>query len=681
MTPLLVHLVFHPDSTDARELAVAIHRALHDDPALPGLRVPTVVLPEDGTGLPPARHDLDEAEHSLVVVFADSDMVLEPAEVPPGRQAWPAFVGDLAERCRDGRHQFLPIQLSESAWPLDRRLEGTSFVKAHAQPWGQRTAWTERRVVIALCRFLMGLEQGPRVPLKVFVSHTKLDIDKKPRVFNAVVEHLNATQPVEAWVDSARIDGGSEFAEEISRGVRDSALLVLATTRYGGRPWCRREVLLAKEHQRPFVVVDALAGLDTRSFPYLGNAPVLSYRNAGAQRAIDLLLKETLRFLHVSKVLAGQKRPEDLVFSSPPELASLVRLPPQSSVLYPDPPLGDEELEVLGPLGHRVETPLQRAGKDKKLSQWTVAVSVSESDDPERYGVLREHLDSALLEVSRHLLVRGAGLAYGGHLGSEGYTVALCDLIRAHQSLSTLPPVERIRNYVGWPLPYDTLPKEKRAKLQNLATFIRTQRPPGVEALEPGTFVAEPVFFAATSPVRRYAWARGMTAMRERQVAEVHARVVIGGKVGPTMTARPDGGREKAWYSGRIPGVLEEALLTVRAARPLYVCGAFGGACAVLVELLEGRPRQEFTWDYQKQAPHAEEMRRIYEQQGVAWWDYPDMTAFLRETGVEGLSRANGLSVAENLELFRTRDLDRIVELLLLGMSRVWESTPPPAAR
>ena len=50
--PLLIHLMFHPASAQARALATKLHAALNNDPALPGLRVPTVLLAEDGTNLP-----------------------------------------------------------------------------------------------------------------------------------------------------------------------------------------------------------------------------------------------------------------------------------------------------------------------------------------------------------------------------------------------------------------------------------------------------------------------------------------------------------------------------------------------------------------------------------------------------------------------------------------------------
>src|SRR5882724_8981334 len=118
-----------------------------------------------------------------------------------------------------------------------------------------------------------------------------------------------------------------------------------------------------------------------------------------------------------------------------------------------------------------------------------------------------------------------------------------------------------------------------------------------------------------------------------------------------------DGGKKVAWYSGRIPGVIEEIMLTLQAGKPLYLCGAFGGAAALAIELLEGRVPQEFTWDYQKQAPHAEAMRGLYAQHGIEWLDYPQMAKIFADAGVAGLSRANHLSDDENRELFRCRDV------------------------
>ena len=183
--------------------------------------------------------------------------------------------------------------------------------------------------------------------------------------------------------------------------------------------------------------------------------------------------------------------------------------------------------------------------------------------------------------------------------------------------MTRLPPAERIVNDVGWPLPLDTLPVATRARYQLVAKFRRIPRPEGSRTLEPQTFVEEPAFFPADSPARRYAWARGMTAMREAQAASAQARVVLGGKTGP----------EPKWDSGRIPGVIEEAWVSLKAGQPLYVIGAFGGAARVVVDLLEGRPEKSSPGTISGAAPHAEGMRALYDERGPVWEDYPSMAA------------------------------------------------------
>ncbi|HYI95120.1 MAG TPA: TIR domain-containing protein [Bryobacteraceae bacterium] len=669
-TPLLVHLLFHPTSAAARSLAAQLNRALNDDPAVPGLRVPTVFAAEDGSCLPPVLHDIEEAERSVVVVLADDYMAVEP-EIPPGRKTWASFIGDIWEGLQGSPHRFIPIQLSEHAWPLDSRLRETSFLRALQQTDESRTAWTARALIVELCRYLAGEQRGERLPLRLFLSHAKQDVSAPPQVFTAIVEHLQATQPVKAWIDSADIEGGSRFSQEIEKGVFDSALLVLATRNYGTRPWCRKEVLLAKRHQRPFVVIEALEGLDPRSFPYAGNVPRLRWSDGCAERAVDLVLKESLRHLHVRLLLNRQKREGDTILTAPPELATVTRLPRNSAVLYPDPPLGDEEIDELVPLGLLLETPLQRAADGRPLRKVPIAISISESGDSERYGVTSAHLEAALYEISRQLLVRGACLEYGGHLGAEGYTTALFDMANEYSAASGLPPAERIVNDVGWPLPLLTLPVATRARYQHVAKFRRIARPEGVASLEPETFVEEPTFFPPDSPVRRYAWARGMTAMREAQAKTARARVLLGGKVGPTLTMTTDGRRETRWYSGRIPGVVEEALVSLKAGQALYLMGAFGGAARLVIDLLEGRRRDEFTWEFQKAAPHAAEMRRLYDQHGPQWESYEEMTSRFSSAGVSELARQNGLSVDQNRELFHCRDVVRLVELLLEGLSKL----------
>jgi hypothetical protein len=246
-----------------------------------------------------------------------------------------------------------------------------------------------------------------------------------------MIEALKADQPIDAWVDAGDIPTGSPFARAIEQGVQGSSLLVVLTDAYAAREWCREEILLAKEHQRPVVVVDAVLGCEARSFPYLGNVPRIRW-NGDPQAGIDLLLRETLRHLHVAALLDDECQPNDVVFARPPELATLVGQPAGTTVLYPDPPVGLGEQRRLARSGVAFTTPLQRLGAGRVLTGRTVALSMSESSDLAACGMDTLHLDACMTEVSRHLLIQGATLAYGGHLGKGGYTEALFELVRSH---------------------------------------------------------------------------------------------------------------------------------------------------------------------------------------------------------------------------------------------------------
>jgi hypothetical protein len=172
-------------------------------------------------------------------------------------------------------------------------------------------------------------------------------------------------------------------------------------------------------------------------------------------------------------------------------------------------------------------------------------------------------------------------------------------------------------------------------------------------------FVTEPqTDIPVDSPMHRFAWARGLTLMRERQTAEVAARVVVGGRLGPAGEG----------YRGRMPGVLEEALLAIRAERPVYLVGAFGGCAHLVIDALERVSRQELQWDHQRAVAHSEELRTLYQERGQAWVDYDAVAAELNARGFAGLK--NGLTVDENRELAKSRSAERIVELVLHGLQQ-----------
>jgi len=634
---------------------------------VPGLRVPTVFCPTLEEGRPPSNLRFDLAERNFVVVLADDRLVIA--------DDWCGFCADTWERCQGDSARCVPIQLTENAWPLDPRLRQVNFSRAFSAAEGDiRNAFVVRRIVVELCRYLANLDEVAasvfKAPITLFLSHTKVDLNTEPRVAQQFIDSLGQGQPIDAWVDSGDIATGSKFAEAIEQGVGRTSLLAVLTDGYATREWCREEVLLAKEHQRPVVVVDALTGYEVRSFPYVGNVPRIRW-DGDPQKGVDLLLKETLRHLHAGAVLEGQKEIGDVIFTRPPELATLVGLDSKAKVLYPDPPVGAGELRRLKKTGISIATPLERLAADRLLAGRVVALSMSESTDLDTFGMDPLHLEGAMLDLSRYLLIKGATLAYGGHLGAEGYTQRLFELVRTHNSLDDVPRFERIVNHRGWPLP--RLSEADLAKLHPVAKTVELPRPAEIdESLHPD-FAAAPKFFPADkSPEHRFAWARGMSEMRAYQAdqtrSKVTARIVIGGTFGPTVKVGADGSRKEQWYASRIPGVLEEIVLSVQAGQPVFLIGAFGGVPRMVIDLLRGKDRPEATWEYQKRAPFAPEMRELYKQRGLEWFDYPDMVKFLRDKGLAGLNPL--LSEDEQNQLFEAVDPFRMVELVLAGLGR-----------
>jgi hypothetical protein len=165
------------------------------------------------------------------------------------------------------------------------------------------------------------------------------------------------------------------------------------------------------------------------------------------------------------------------------------------------------------------------------------------------------------------------------------------------------------------------------------------------------------------STTQRWAYARALTAMREKMAGAVSARIAVGGRL--------------EGHTGLLPGVLEEILIARCGAtpKPLYLLGAFGGATRLAIDLLEGRERREATteWAVSRADGHAELVGE-YRARGDSFRTPEEAAATLRTLGQRGPQKAldNGLDDEQNHELFETTDSYRIVELILLGMRTRW---------
>jgi hypothetical protein len=138
-------------------------------------------------------------------------------------------------------------------------------------------------------------------------------------------------------------------------------LIVVHTDKYSTREWCKWELIMAKKHNRPIVVVNALQDTETRSYPYMGNVPVIRWQESEIQNILHFILLEILRFEYTYRLIDSQVRQYEgghkikKILASPPELFTLIykafeKGTKDKRVIYPDPPVTQEEQDLLDEL-------------------------------------------------------------------------------------------------------------------------------------------------------------------------------------------------------------------------------------------------------------------------------------------------------------------------------------------
>jgi hypothetical protein len=146
--------------------------------------------------------------------------------------------------------------------------------------------------------------------------------------------------------------------------------------------------------------------------------------------------------------------------------------------------------------------------------------------------------------------------------------------------------------------------------------------------------------------------------MRQEMNDKISARVLLGGQV--------------TGFKGKYPGLLEEALLALRADKPLYLIGGFGGCTRAIVDTMKGGYVEVFTEAFQSREPLFAALADRYRAGGgdseISPIDYDGELKFLQSTGVSGLN--NGLTDGENETLFSSKNLPEIAYLLLKGLGQ-----------
>ena len=256
----------------------------------------------------------------------------------------------------------------------------------------------------------------------------------------------------------------------------------------------------------------------------------------------------------------------------------------------------------------------------------TVAISISESPDMSVLGLSDAHLRDAMDKLALHLLASGASLAYGGDLRPYGFTDLLFELVSRYQREASEVRIG-VTNYLAWPVHVSKKADELEAISHSLAgtgeLVCLTQ---DGRRLDPSAWSQRALY----QPTDKE-WAAGLTAMRCVMRGATQARVVLGGRVTD--------------YKGDMPGIAEEALLSLKKGQPLFLLGGFGGCTRDIAETLGLVER---------------------------WAGYrPDWPGRQEFEAFSSSDLGNGLSEEENATLARTPHIDQAIVLVLRGLHRV----------
>lgn len=262
-----------------------------------------------------------------------------------------------------------------------------------------------------------------------------------------------------------------------------------------------------------------------------------------------------------------------------------------------------------------------------------LALSASESEDLGALGLMEGHYRLALGEAARSVLILGGKLLYGGHLRPNGYTALLAFELKRYGR--TDRPLSLV---IPWSEHRAESKETLRQWRKNLGLYGK------IVALDERGETINPETgrqAEAYADIPHEVVEQSLTSMRIEVTKLATARLIIGGK--------------RRGYKGKMSGILEEAMLSIRARQPLYLAGGFGGATLDLL--------------------------RMFRPEDTRWSDGLRSVAFLPSYRAEldlveaaGKLAPNGLTDSENAALAATHRPSEIATLVSLGLGRLHHS-------
>lgn len=381
--PLAVYVIWHPNFKAGKVIANELYSTFCRDTNKPlerGLGIPVFFryLQTSNSDMP-IKIEKNNASKNALILLIDYEIFID--------LGFRKYIEELTKLI-DKDTRIFPVALCKEAAEIGCGISKKQFIKAFKgdTPVNRSIDYTKKTIKTSVlndcARLMVNMqpswedkeEDRTPSPVKLFLSHAKkdgLDIVKRFKYF--VLNELK----LDVFFDAIDIADGYDFDKQIKTNIINSAILVFLTDAYSSREWCRIEALIAKRHKCPLVLIHCIKHGEVRSFPYLGNIPTITIPSEKVEeyhKVTNLILLQVINNKYQNELLKGfqekylSKKAIYERLASPPELLNYIdiyKLKKQTKskviVLYPEPPLGIEELELLNEIDDTIIylTPIQ----------------------------------------------------------------------------------------------------------------------------------------------------------------------------------------------------------------------------------------------------------------------------------------------------------------------------------
>lgn len=662
--PLAVNFVWNfADSEVVSSIIEVVRKSFardKDKPFSRGLNIPLFYYSAQNSNEIPQNSPCAIAKKNIIFVFTSKNTT--------GRDSWKKYIEELPD---SNNISIIPIALDRNGLRHEGSLTGRNCVRVYDWPADNK----DLHAVVSLgheiyrygCLSVDPADTGKSYSITIFLSHAKAG--DTGRLHAEEIKKFIDDTNMNRFFDSTEISPGFLFDQEIEKNIQRSTLVAIESDAYSSRYWCQREILCAKQHNRPIIVVNSLSDYEDRIFPAASNVPCVHVSSDSPINQRDILrilsaaILETVRHSHSMQCLEFYKEigwiGSDCDLSArPPEIRQalkVIKSCDQKKICYPEPPIYSDEADWHEHVGIEAFTPLWNASEKDCFTQQRIGISISEVHGD---GFSSNHLHPDLLirlaqDLARHLLARSATLIYGGDLRPDGFTEFILDeaAILKERIRGDLQIIE---NHLAWPL-YVSAPEiiSWRARYCQIMRTVEYDIPTDVAAS-----VSREVFLPPNTPKNSYIWSRCLTEMREKSIASSTVRICVGGKL--------------SGYKGKMPGVLEEIVLSLDSQKSTFLLGAFGGVVGNVCGILLNKDVPEALteeWQLSHNAGYSD-VQAIAKTHGHEC-NYHTVIDTIQQQNMSDMASRCGLSEDEYVRVMSSPFVDECLHLILKGIKNL----------